>query len=317
MHHDCVIIPGFGALVTRYVPAYYDETKDVVTAPCRELSFNGDITFDDGLIASSISRRDGVRYTEAVRIVTDEVSALRAQLDFDGQFLLGTLGRFVMTEGAITFEAESADYRLKDIYLKPQSEEITSDDEQAENVVPMISRFSSTASRIAAAVAIIFIAGFTLYNPARVGEGVMKASFLPDLRVSMAADDEIPTNDIIADFTDVEDITVVDEIVESEESVTSEESVVEADLADPLKTNHSESVVTEDISDYKYYLIVASLPTNELAEQFISDNSLREASILIADGRYRVWVKAGNSYSSAVDQDLMGRFPDAWVYNRK
>ncbi|MBD5213967.1 MAG: hypothetical protein HDS75_03990, partial [Bacteroidales bacterium] len=304
------IIPGFGALVTRCISSTYDEERGVITAPCRELSFNGDIVFDDGLIASSIARRNGVRYTEAVRIVADEVAAMRAQMDFDGQFAVGRLGRFVKTSDTITFESEQSEYHLKDIVLKEQSAEMPAEKAEEIKVVPILSRFSATASRIAAAIAILITIGFTLYNPAVVGEGVMKASFMPDLRLSLAPKVEAVVDDLTESTERQSDDIVVD--AESAEEAIAEEATEES-IA-PAEEVAADVETLGARSDNEYYLIVASLPTTELAEQFIADNSLKGAKILEADGRYRVSVKAGNSYSEAADQDLMDRFAGSWVF---
>ncbi len=314
MHHDCVVIPGLGALVKRYMPAFYDEKSDVVKAPGAELTFNSEISYDDGLLASSISRRERITYTEAVRILADEAAAMKAQLDYDGEFSLGSLGKFVKKDGAVDFIPLTDCYHLIDVNLQPQVVAVDDYDESAENVVPVLSRFSTVASRIAATIAIVFVIGFTLYNPARVGEGVMKASFLPDLRIAHAT----PESQVAVEEFD-QDIIVTpatEELSDTSAEIISSPDETVAVAGDTVDSEPSQSLEPAEGEDFSYYMIVASLPTQELADRFISDNSLTQASVLIADGRYRVWLKAGNSYSEAYDNYVVEHFPDAWVYRK-
>lgn len=320
LHNDCVVVPGLGALVSRFVPACYDGSRDVVNAPFRELSFNAGIRYDDGLLASSVSRSERVSYADAVRIVADEVSVLKAQLELDGQFTLGSLGRFVNREGLVEFECDADRLRLQEIELCPLDAVEEPENDSEENVVPMLSRFTSTASRIAAAVAILLVVGLTLLNPTRVGEGVLKASLLPEICAGFDYSG-------VADDTSVSDIDLSEDDGLISEDLTSdeEEPNTEADSAAAAEDSGSADVAQPDgavltepgIADADYYFIVASLPSQALAEQFIADNALTGCGILYSDSRYRVWIKRGATYSEAMDADVLDRFPDAWVYRNK
>ena len=68
----------------------------------------------------------------------------------------------------------------------------------------------------------------------------------------------------------------------------------------------------------KYYLIVASLPSREKAEEFISmQNHGDKLEIAEADGRYRVYAATGNTIAEArqplISGEFGSRYPDAWV----
>ena len=66
------MVPGFGAFLCNYEAAHFDERRrDVILPPARHLAFNRMIADSDGLLAWSVSKRDGVSFEEAsVRVVS-------------------------------------------------------------------------------------------------------------------------------------------------------------------------------------------------------------------------------------------------------
>lgn len=65
IHHDCVVLPSFGALLANNKPAGVDIRRDYFIPPRRELSFNRNIQDNDGLLASRIARSEQISYAEA------------------------------------------------------------------------------------------------------------------------------------------------------------------------------------------------------------------------------------------------------------
>ena len=67
----------------------------------------------------------------------------------------------------------------------------------------------------------------------------------------------------------------------------------------------------------KYCLVVASLPSRKLAEDYISKSSESNLSILEKDGRFRIYALTGETVSQTMSQakmtGLMSRYPKAWV----
>lgn len=68
--NDCVVVPGVGAFVATHRQATVAD--GVLTAPVREVSFNPALTYDDGLIASSVSRRLKISFEQARERVAAE-----------------------------------------------------------------------------------------------------------------------------------------------------------------------------------------------------------------------------------------------------
>ena len=81
-HNDCVVVPGFGAFIGNIQSAKEDTTGQLLP-PCRVLGFNNAITHNDGVLANSIMRRDGVSYEKAVSINDDGASDGRLRCGAD------------------------------------------------------------------------------------------------------------------------------------------------------------------------------------------------------------------------------------------
>ena len=94
--HDCVVVPGFGGFVCRYVPARWEGRGGRMLPPRREVVFNAQLREDDGLLAGRVARREGVSHEQARRRV--EIFA-RGTLErlYDGERVdFGGIGWFAM-----------------------------------------------------------------------------------------------------------------------------------------------------------------------------------------------------------------------------
>lgn len=93
-NHECVIIPEFGAFITKYVPAKIDSVTHRFTPPSKEMVFNSFLDNDDSLLVDYISLKNKVTKEEAKSSVHDFVVDVTRVLhddkkvDFDG---IGTL----------------------------------------------------------------------------------------------------------------------------------------------------------------------------------------------------------------------------------
>ena len=68
LDYDCVIIPGFGGFVCNERPAWYDDDKEEMVPPSRDVLFNPNLTHNDGLLAQEIIRSTGLSYSEAMKL---------------------------------------------------------------------------------------------------------------------------------------------------------------------------------------------------------------------------------------------------------
>ena len=73
-NHDCVIVPGWGAFIAQYQPASFTEDGQMLP-PSRLIGFNASISHQDGLLASSVMRREKISYDAASNknIITNKI----------------------------------------------------------------------------------------------------------------------------------------------------------------------------------------------------------------------------------------------------
>lgn len=90
--HECVIIPGFGAFITKEVPATLDYVNHSLTPPTKELAFNGQLTSDDGLLVGYVAQREGVTSTEAAKMVHDFAMSSLAVIEASSVLRLDGMG---------------------------------------------------------------------------------------------------------------------------------------------------------------------------------------------------------------------------------
>jgi nucleoid DNA-binding protein len=106
--HDCVVIPGFGGFICNYVPASIDKATGMFYPPARRVSFNRNLTNNDGLLIGDISSREGVGYGEARGIVEQFVSGIKKRLSKGEVIPFELIGTFRTNhEGSIQFEPDS------------------------------------------------------------------------------------------------------------------------------------------------------------------------------------------------------------------
>ena len=103
--HNCVVVPQFGAFVTRMNEASRSEAENLLFPPKRIVRFNPDVLEDDGLLVGVLCALHRCAVGEAKRMVQTMVLDLRQQLLADGQVDFGSIGVFTQDEdGHVTFE---------------------------------------------------------------------------------------------------------------------------------------------------------------------------------------------------------------------
>lgn len=103
--HDCVIVPGLGAFLTRRTASTFDARRGLMLPPSKEVAFNADIRRSDGLLADGVAGADGVDYTEAMRRVEEFAADALRRVAAGEVVLLPRLGSLSGVGGRVVFEA--------------------------------------------------------------------------------------------------------------------------------------------------------------------------------------------------------------------
>ncbi|MGL4583561.1 MAG: SPOR domain-containing protein [Flavobacterium sp.] len=106
--YQCVIIPGFGALLSEIKSSYYSEEKQCFFPPQKSLSFNVNIKHNDGLLANHIAVSENITYDEAVLLIAQDIKRWDFELSNVSRLELANVGVFsTNSEGSLVFEPVS------------------------------------------------------------------------------------------------------------------------------------------------------------------------------------------------------------------
>ncbi len=312
LRHDCVVIPGIGALIACNAPAYIDKELGCIFPPKRNITFNPNINHNDGLLATSISRRGGLTYDNAVTLMNEEIDLMRHQIEAHGEYAVGRLGTLHRnTEGTLIFEPFVSTLisprlcGLKPVKAIPIAiEKPESMATEIETPITGNNRLSlRNVFKIAASIVLLIglgitvstpvienapdFAGIAATRPAPKAEPLFVNDINPDIQLSIALPDPTTASAIV------------------------EEKVEKPQEKAGLHRNQSDT----------YFLIIASLPTREKAAEFIAlSKNGRDMDILESGGRYRIYISSGKTYAEAqaplAVAEYAGTYPDAWVCRR-
>jgi len=119
--HDCVIIPGFGGLITRYVPAVVHPVKHTIVPPSKRVAFNEKLILTDGLLINTIAYHNGITAAEAQQMVAAFVTQANNQLKTDNRFELSDIGVFKYNAAhRLEFEYKESDNLLEASFGLPE-----------------------------------------------------------------------------------------------------------------------------------------------------------------------------------------------------
>lgn len=347
--HDCVVLPGLGALLCNYVPAHFDKSNPLsINPPGRALAFNSMLVDSDGMLAWSVARREGICFEAASKKVADEITMLRRQLLAEGEIVFGRLGVFV-TEGTgeVMFYPASlpavngAFYGLQPIEAVPIEMTDSSHGQAAyarkvgetvvaESVVTRRAGWRAYATGIVASLAIVLTTVMFLMPSVSVNRPVETASIapVPTAEVDRSAHFngynmalltvDVPLVKIPAvEVKQVEEPAVEHprQALRGEQTVVPESAAVAKKTLPQVSVKPSETVKRFNDSD-TYCVIVASFPTRGQAEEYVARAGNRKLGILEKDDKFRVYAATASSYSGANEQkNLVGQH-DAWVCRR-
>ena len=119
--HDCVIIPEFGGLITRYVSAKINPVKHTFAPPSKMIAFNEKLVLNDGLLISTIAYQNNVSKEEAQQLVASFVHQAKAMLHNENRFELHDIGIFKYNpERKLEFEYTEGDNLLDASFGLPE-----------------------------------------------------------------------------------------------------------------------------------------------------------------------------------------------------
>lgn len=96
--HECVIMPGFGAFITRDYDAEINSATYMMRPPGKRIAFNRQINENDGLLANLISQTEGVSYEKAMELIQSTSRQWKRVIIAGKRLLLPGIGRLFLGE---------------------------------------------------------------------------------------------------------------------------------------------------------------------------------------------------------------------------
>ncbi len=299
--HDCVVVPGWGALVVQHSNATFEAGK-AITPPHSWLCFNSLLSHNDALLAHSVMKADQCSYDEAMTYIGEQVAQWHNMLQQGKNLVLDNIGSFVQQEnGAIIFTEATSSIVNKSMTLLPaidmplladilpfDAEDISQD--TAANEPVKIKWYRQAVSTVASIAAIIIFMLFIStpidnFQPTNDYAGLVAAELLSKQEICTSIDDTTAI-DIIDDvITDIN----LDETVEIKDVIPTQEAI--------------SAEVTETLETPNYILVIGSLPTRNLAEkqiaEFVSMGITEHINIYESNGRFRLYIDGYNTMQQA------------------
>ena len=303
-HHNCVVIPQWGALIAQYSPSQLQASK--IIKPKRKVAFNASIDHNDGLLANSLVRRHGISYDEALKLIADSVSLYKRQLQNGNEVAFGRIGYFTLNNNGSTeftpfHQSNSNDeyFGLRSFTFKPlvsdsdvSSTEVSAADKHP-HVVPSHSRnrFAYRALQVAASIAIILGIAFVASTPIAVDRSQQNYASLNMPAVKK------PNATPVFTSTPV--------------------SKVNREETGSANSKHTTETATETKESGKYYLVISTFSSEQKAKEFISFHAdIKDVAKIRAKGKqYRVYIQRGDDYNALYKaaKNLPSQYGGGWV----
>mgnify|MGYP001235107179 CR=1 FL=1 len=97
--YSSVVVPGFGAFMTHYVPAKVNTETGVVSPPIKTVQFNEKLNLNDGLLLSHIARHERISDSETEAYLSHFVNNILEQLDNGQTVMLEGIGTIAKASG--------------------------------------------------------------------------------------------------------------------------------------------------------------------------------------------------------------------------
>lgn len=209
--YDCVIIPEFGAFISKRIPAKLLTEQQIIVPPKKQLLFNEQITNNDGLLTNYICTKEKIDYSTATIAVKKFVANLQEEIVEHSSFNFPKIGSFsTNAEGNLIFSPNKENNYLREAFgletvvtttieRAPVIVEVAENETLEESNTPTTlvasSRNTYTGAKYAASLALLVgFGGYLFWNQnklveaekytetsRRVQQRIQEASFVIDI----------------------------------------------------------------------------------------------------------------------------------------
>lgn len=114
--HDCVVIPNFGAFVTRNISSKISSDGAKIFPPNKEVSFNKSIIKNDGLLINLISSSENINYETAEKKLANWTLRTNKKIQKNNFIEIKNIGFIAMEKNNYVFTPNQKSVFLKSSY---------------------------------------------------------------------------------------------------------------------------------------------------------------------------------------------------------
>ena len=298
--HDCVILPSFGGFIGNYRPARIDRSSSTFSPPVKAISFNRNLTHNDGLLIGKISEERNIGYADSRRIVEDFVDSIITRLNRGERVAFERIGYFQLNdEGNTEFEPDRDENFLLDSYgLGSFRREAVHAFSPSGRISRDMDPVRSSARKMAwrAAIAVPLLAAM-IFVPLKTDLFTGRASMNPISGL------ELPDTEIVITDTETE-TPVIEETKETTPAIVEETEVI-----------------AESTSSVIFQIVAGSFQSHENARRMVDEAISAGYRATLSEnesGYYRVILDSFNSREDALKLREQARavYSDCWLLTK-
>ena len=80
LKYECLIIPDFGAFITRDFKGGFKSDENLFLPPYKQIGFNSLLIDNDGILVDFIAKKNNIPYTDALINLQKEIDFLKKRL---------------------------------------------------------------------------------------------------------------------------------------------------------------------------------------------------------------------------------------------
>jgi septal ring-binding cell division protein DamX len=327
--HNCVVIPGLGAILAHNQCAQISANGLTITPPHRVYTFNSSLTQTDGLVEHSVARSLETSYERAAAIVASDIDTMRHQLANDRSLSLGRVGTLEQdNNGNVQFTGFSHDALtpgaswLPSLDISYMSARGTADASESNETV-RVRRLSPVArfARAAAAAVVIAFVAFASSTPITIKDANYASIALPEVKAPHA--EYVPSTSVpVLDIIDMTATQVpVDTAARAAYQQAQKLPTAQPEPAKAAVPTATPSSIRMNDSD-AYCVVIASVNNTNEAQEYIAEAKRKygeNCALLAQDGRYRIIIATAPTTVAArqaISNGIAKRHLGAWVCAR-
>ncbi len=123
---NCVVIPEFGGFIAELKSVEIHPITHRFIPPTKRIAFNEQLKINDGLLATTIARKEGLEMEEAYEKIRRFVSTIREELRLNNNYIFQEIGKlFYNIENRLEFEPDTRinyleeSFGFQELFFKP------------------------------------------------------------------------------------------------------------------------------------------------------------------------------------------------------